>query len=79
MEPLDLALIELLDHLSRRAAKRNVPAPRKLDRVGDWCSLGAAEENHLRTYLDQTYPGWTERLGRDPYDLSFESLLRALH
>ncbi len=79
MEPLELALIELLDHLGRRAAKRGVPAPRRADRVGDWCSLGPDEESHLRSYLDQILRGWKERVTENPYGLSFEEFLTRLY
>ena len=82
MDSLNLALVELLDHLGRRSAVKAVPAPRRHDRVGDWCSLGAPEEAHLRAYLDRAYPGWLERACRGDddafYRLRFEELVKRL-
>jgi hypothetical protein len=75
MTPFDLSLMEILDHLSRRAAKLGVPAPRRTDRVGDWCALGEEEENHLRKYLRDEFPGWEKRFDESIYGDSFEQLI----
>jgi len=78
MEPYDLALVELLDHLGRRASRQGIPAPRSGDRIGDWCRADKDTEAHLRAYLDKQYPGW---LGGDDtffYGVSFAELVRAL-